>query len=84
MSHLLFIVRLLIVREGVRHQSGEKKDVVSLRERFPRLAGLFSEQVVTMGEMCRWGWRVGGDGWSWRLPLCVGGGIVERVLWSFQ
>jgi hypothetical protein len=60
MSHLLFIVRLLIVREGVRHQSGEKKDVVSLRERFPRLAGLFSEQVVTMGEMCRWGWRVGG------------------------
>ncbi|GAU22483.1 hypothetical protein TSUD_296020 [Trifolium subterraneum] len=44
---------------------------VSLRDRFPRLAGLFTDQVVSVGEMCRRGWDMGGGGWSWRRPLFV-------------
>ncbi|GAU10824.1 hypothetical protein TSUD_425310, partial [Trifolium subterraneum] len=44
---------------------------VSLRDRFPRLAGLFTDQGVSVGEMCRRGWDMGGGGWSWRRPLFV-------------
>ncbi|GAU49774.1 hypothetical protein TSUD_141640 [Trifolium subterraneum] len=44
---------------------------VSLRDRFPRLACLFTDQGVSVGEMCRRGWDIGGGGWSWRRPLFV-------------
>ncbi|GAU19662.1 hypothetical protein TSUD_240100 [Trifolium subterraneum] len=44
-----------------------------LRDRFPRLAGLFTDQGVSVGEMCRRGWDMGGGGgpneldrWHWR------------------
>jgi hypothetical protein len=42
-----------------------------LRDRFPRLAVLFTDQRVSVGEMCRRGRDMGGCGWSWRHPLFV-------------
>ncbi|GAU45510.1 hypothetical protein TSUD_129560 [Trifolium subterraneum] len=44
---------------------------VSLRDRFHRLAGLFTDQGVPVEEMCRRGWDMGGREWSWRRPLFV-------------
>jgi hypothetical protein len=42
---------------------------VTLRERFPRLAGLSLKSEVLVGILCRSGWEVGGGEWSLRRPL---------------
>jgi hypothetical protein len=44
---------------------------MSLLDRFPRLVYLFTDQRVSVGEMCSRGRDVGGCGWSCSHPLFV-------------
>ncbi|MCI15632.1 ribonuclease H protein, partial [Trifolium medium] len=44
---------------------------IVLSERFSRLAELFPEPGIMVGDMHRRGWGVGGAGWCWRRQLFV-------------
>jgi hypothetical protein len=53
-------------------------DGTSLKIRFGRLFELCLDKEVTVADMCRLGWELGGNGWRWRRRLLA----WEEQLWA--
>ncbi|GAU41975.1 hypothetical protein TSUD_306810 [Trifolium subterraneum] len=53
-------------------------DGISLKSQFGRLFDLSLDREVTVADMCRRGWEVGGNGWRWRRRLFA----WEEQLWG--